>query len=381
MSSAQRCSALLFDGVSAGGQSVELCLSGAELKVLKADGSVLEISWDQLDSVGHAGGRCQLHLRSGVLVLFDDKELLSVIRTQRESRLNTVGRSLSTMDRLPWKKMLVLFLLVGGSFVALLYYGFTNAYRLAPVGYDTYLGSQVSSRFLDGLDTCASPALDTFRMQAASVLHKNNDRFDHPVTILNVSDENAFALPGGRIYVFRGLLESSHSPDELIGVLAHEVAHSEKRHGVQQLFRNMGTTFIVSLVVGGMVEGFDMLEQAESLTEISTGLLMMRYSRTFEREADVEAARRLGRAGLPAAGLDSLLRRLQPETDRWDSLLSFLGTHPLAQERSQLLRKAQGNWTPTADPQILALRKNWERIKTSCPQPQDSLPLWRQMLP
>lgn len=151
-------------------------------------------------------------------------------------------------------------------------------------------------------------------------------------TLVNSGDVNAFALPGGFVYVNRGLVERVGSRDELAGVLAHEIAHVVHRHGVDQMVARQRTgigmtivCFFVDLCSNGI---------AQVAIEVGGSALFAKYGREDEREADTEAVATLARAGMDPRAVPAMLRQLQRAEGRDPSLVdAFLGSHPLTAER------------------------------------------------
>ena len=372
------CSARLFDGRSATQTLVQLEAHSQGLRLVWPSGLMSDFTWTQIRSLETGAAGDHLELTNGFLLIYTSPAMRHILRESLAQNAGGFWHRLHWFAITHWKRMALYTLILTGFALVLFYTAFTQAYRLVPIRYDSYLGQQTHQRFLQRMDTCGGESLNHFKRVADSLLKRPSDQFDHPLVILNLSESNAFALPGGRIYLLRGLLESSHSPDEVLGVLAHEMSHGERRHGVQQLIRNAGLVFMVSLVVGGMVEGFDMLEQAETVAEMGTGLMMLRYSRGFEREADRDAVARMQMSGISPAGLDSLLNRIAPASGRWNRLMEILGTHPLSEERSELMRQAVSE-TQEAPAVLDSLRTHWEQIKRSCDVPPDTTPFWRQI--
>src|SRR5438067_12903258 len=105
---------------------------------------------------------------------------------------------------------------------------------------------------------------------------------------------NAFALPGGRVYVLSGLLAQAQSPDELAGVLAHEFGHVVRRDGLRRLIRDGGTSFLVGLMFGD-VTGSGVVLMAGRI------VLSASHTRAAEEEADAFAVTVMHRLGRPAA--------------------------------------------------------------------------------
>lgn len=145
--------------------------------------------------------------------------------------------------------------------------------------------------------------------------------------VLNTSQVNAISLPGGFIYVTRGMMSFVQSPDELAFVLGHEVGHVEKRHHVALIQRDFLFTIVVSLVLGrdpGTAQIADLL-----------GALLQRgFSREAEFEADTEGVTLTHRAGFNAASGLSFMERLRTAEGRDPSQVEVLfRTHPALADR------------------------------------------------
>jgi len=171
-----------------------------------------------------------------------------------------------------------------------------------------------------------------------------------PITV-EISDRkeiNAFAAPGGRIILFNGLLVAAQSPDEVAGVLAHEMTHSRKRHPTRMLIRLIGTSFLEQLLIGAETGGM-----AETL-------LVLSYSRQFEEEADAGAVELLAGAGIDTAAFANFFDRLE-QSGGGGPLPAILASHPAPQERSAMLRAHPGAATsPALD------AGDWESLKAIC---------------
>lgn len=150
---------------------------------------------------------------------------------------------------------------------------------------------------------------------------------------------NAFAAPGGVVVVYAGLLRTAETPEELAGVLAHEIAHAELRHGLRALVKNLGVRALAAAVLGDIGGGL--------LADAAAQLGQLKFSRDAEREADVEGLRRLLRAEVDPQGMVRFFARLA--TKPTDSPPALLSTHPDSEERRQSLaaeiaRQPQRGW-------------------------------------
>ena len=140
---------------------------------------------------------------------------------------------------------------------------------------------------------------------------------------------NAFALPGGRIVVYSGLLRQAESAEEVAGVLAHEISHVELRHTLRNLIHSLGWRAVLGAVVGDLSGGV-WADMAHELGRLG-------YSRDLEREADLAGLQLLRRSGVPAAGMLDFYERMERNEKAPPALLS---THPSGLERMTILREA-----------------------------------------
>lgn len=146
------------------------------------------------------------------------------------------------------------------------------------------------------------------------------------VEVLDSRVPNALAAPGGRILMFRGLIDRMEGPDEFAGVLAHEMGHVLHRHGLQGIIRQQGLS-ILAMLTGG--------SDLSRLGQAGSELMALSYSRGFEREADETALQLLAGAGLRRDGLSTLFHRLAKD-GRAGEGPAFLATHPPLEERALL---------------------------------------------
>jgi Zn-dependent protease with chaperone function len=171
--------------------------------------------------------------------------------------------------------------------------------------------------------------------------------------VLSSKFPNAFALPGGKIYLLDGLLQKAESVDEVAGVLAHELGHVQHHDNMRRIIQAGGTSFLVGLLFGDVTGGGAMVFVGRELFDAS-------YSREAERAADafaVEVMRKLGRS---PKGLGDLLVRVTG-TEAGKSI-SLLSSHPLSEDRLALMSKDIG---AANGPEILSAAE-WEALKNIC---------------
>lgn len=170
--------------------------------------------------------------------------------------------------------------------------------------------------------------------------------------VLQSKMANAFAVPGGRVYVLSPLLTKTETPDELAGVLAHELGHVSHRDGLRRLIRDGGTTFLIGLMFGDVTGSGAVLVAGRAVLSAS-------YSRGDERAADAFAVTVMHRLGRPTAPLGTLLERI---TGGHDEGFSLLRDHPLTPERKAMLEAEN---TPATGADLLD-DGEWQELKRIC---------------
>ena len=155
---------------------------------------------------------------------------------------------------------------------------------------------------------------------------------DYEFRVIDSEVPNAFAIPGGFIFVNRGILDRAETASELAGVLAHEIGHVVERHGLEQMAKAQNTSTIVSLVyvLLGRTPG-----GAEQVAlQVAGSAWMAKHSREAEREADRVAVVYLARAGIDPRGMPHFFQKLLDEDrNSPNELLAWFSTHPLTEDR------------------------------------------------
>jgi predicted Zn-dependent protease len=156
-------------------------------------------------------------------------------------------------------------------------------------------------------------------------------QFRYTFRVVEDSDANAFALPGGHIYVNSGLVGTARSEGELAGVLAHEISHVALRHGTasasKALLAQLGVALLGELIGGKKGEAIQLGAYA------GAALYLMKFSRDYERQADILGAQIMSGAGYDPRDMSSLFRRLKGEGRR--GLPQWLSSHPDLEKRAR----------------------------------------------
>ena len=183
-------------------------------------------------------------------------------------------------------------------------------------------------------------------------------QFQYRFRVVNASDINAFALPGGFIYLNRGIIENAKSEGEVAGVLAHEIAHSALRHGTHQASKAYAAQAglqILGGLLGGRV-GNNTAQILNTVGGVGMNALFLKFTREMETQADVRGAQILAASGYTPADMVSFFRQLE-KVDK-SRKTTWLSHHPAPPDRiariekeRQLLREPA---TPTQNTTQLA---------------------------
>ena len=216
-------------------------------------------------------------------------------------------------------------------------------YLIIPLNFDRYIGKKVSSQVNELLQVCSNEKRAEPLQTIVERLTPENSPFTYKIQILQDDRVNAISIPGGYIYLFSGLLDQADGYEELTGVLAHEIAHIEKRHGVQSLIRNAGVHYVISVTLGA---GFEELETIETLGEFAGLLAYFKYSKELENEADTVALKTLERHNISAKGLRSFFVKISDKNKKAANesfrfkIVDWLSSHPSAVERLNVIDSA-----------------------------------------
>ena len=151
--------------------------------------------------------------------------------------------------------------------------------------------------------------------------------FRYSFDVVNVRDINAFALPGGPMFVNRGMIEAAANEGEVAGVMAHEVSHVALRHGTAQATKAQKFQFgqlagaVLGAIIGGRVG--DVVSQG---AQFGLGTAFLRYGRDYERQADIEGAQIMARAGYDPRDMANMFRTIEKQANSGGP--EWLSDHP-----------------------------------------------------
>ena len=163
-------------------------------------------------------------------------------------------------------------------------------------------------------------------------------KYPYTVSVANYREINAFALPGGPVWINRGVLQAATNESQVAGVLAHEIAHIAQRHAADQLTKVFATNFGLG-VLGAFLGNAGGASTAQMAAGLLANSMFLKFSRDDEREADQVGLRMVVRAGWDARGMIELFEQLRRASSRDPVLVeTFFSSHPAPADRIAALR-------------------------------------------
>jgi len=226
------------------------------------------------------------------------------------------------------------------------------------------MGKEMSVEVAKQYDVYDNAAITAYVQGVGNKVVQHCDRrdIDYHFAVIKKDEINAFALPGGYIYVYTGLMKDIDDESQLAAVIAHEVGHVTARHSTERLTALYGYQFLVSLILGENPNGY-----AKLVTDmVSTGGFL-RYSRANEYEADELGANYLYATGYDPNGMIELMGKLRKmETSEPSQLEVWLATHPPTGERLSKIETEIAGFPKLASPVRNAA--GYEAIKAKLPK-------------
>jgi beta-barrel assembly-enhancing protease len=162
--------------------------------------------------------------------------------------------------------------------------------------------------------------------------------FNYRFQVVDLREINAFALPGGPMYLHRGMLQAARSEAEVASVMAHEISHVALRHGTAQASRaqNYQIGAVAGAILGAVIGGTAGQVVAEG-SQLGLGVHFLRYSRAYERDADMLGAQMMAGAGYDPRAMASMFETIQKQGGRGGP--EWLSSHPNPGNRSAAIRE------------------------------------------
>ena len=252
------------------------------------------------------------------------------------------------------------------AFVAVLYLWLIPwaARRVAaevPLQWEERLGKVLVTTLTQQQRTCAGATRDAAleRMVATLTADGRGGRYTFNVTVLDDSMVNALAAPGGQIVFFRGLIDAAETPEELAGVMAHELQHVVLGHGTAGILRQIPIQLLLSAVAGSGSVGDQAFGVAATLGNLG-------YARRDESEADRQGMAMLQAAGVGTSGMVTFMGRLSTLNKREadPGMMTYLSTHPASADRANVLGELAA--TQQYIPRPLLTDEEWAAVRAPC---------------
>ncbi len=185
--------------------------------------------------------------------------------------------------------------------------------------------------------------------------------FQYSFKIVNARDINAFALPGGPMYVNRGMIEAAKNEGEMAGVMAHEISHVALRHATAQATQQsnpLNQILGIGAILGGAILGGQ--TGAAIGQTIYSGLLVLPYSREYETQADTLGAQIMARAGYDPRDLANMFKTIEKESGGGGGP-EWLSTHPAPENRYENINREASLLRVSENP--IKITRGFERIQ------------------
>jgi predicted Zn-dependent protease len=229
-----------------------------------------------------------------------------------------------------------------------------------PVAWEESVGRSALSYLAPPERRCGDPVLSAAMDAIAARLVAAGPRSPYTmrVYVVNRPVVNALAAPGGHVVILHGLLERTDTPEELAGVMAHELQHILQRHTTRAVIQDVGTGLLLMALTGDMTGPLAYgLETARALGDL-------RYSRRAEEEADREGMKMLLAARVDPAGMIAFFEKMQREEGAQSQALTYLSSHPMPADRIARLRSLAAAGTGPREPVLP--NEDWPALTKRC---------------
>ncbi|WP_417211652.1 M48 family metallopeptidase [Antarctobacter sp.] len=370
----QKTEAHFFDGLTAGRHEVHVALSDDRQAMLITGDSLAEpLRWSLMDlrALSDTSHKGRLTLtrhaetddeapRDPARLVLHDPELIAWMHRTRP------GLFRRDLHKGTWRKV---FLYSGGALVAagLMLFVILPAMantlaQIIPVEREIAFGKVVTSqmeRVLGRTDKkslrCEDPAGRAALITMLARLTDNREmEYQISAQVFDHAMVNAFAAPGGQVVILRGLLESAQSPDEVAGVLAHEIGHVESRDATRHALRTAGSAGLLTMLIGDFTGG-------AAIALVGEQLITAAYTRDAEAAADLFALDMLASANVDATGFARFFDELGDL--QGIEIPAYLSTHPVTAERAE---QARGFAQTQSGTRPILNKAEWQALRAIC---------------
>ena len=229
------------------------------------------------------------------------------------------------------------------------------------------MGQQYVVQINQQLPIVQDPELNRYINVLGDSIARLTERRDLPewrFYIVDSREVNAFAVPGGFIYINRGLIERTQTMDQLAGVLGHENGHIVKRHSIKQMEQQQGAN--IGLTLACVLTSICNSQAAATAIQVGGTALFAKFSRGDENEADEEGVKNVIRAGIDPNGIPEMFEILINERNSsggGGAVASWFATHPLEEDRIAETRRMIAEYNPSILRSLTSDSQNYQRFK------------------
>jgi predicted Zn-dependent protease len=230
---------------------------------------------------------------------------------------------------------------------------------------EVQMGQQYSAQIAQELPLINDPEVVRYiNVLGDSIANVTSRRdLDWHFFVVNSPEVNAFAVPGGYVYVNRGLIERADRMDELAGVLGHEIGHVVRRHTVKQMQQQQGANIGITLAC--VLTGVCNNQVTGTAINLGATALFAKFSRGDETEADQEGFKNVVRAGISPEGLVTMFQKLLAERSSTPGAVdAWFATHPLEESRIADVQALINTMTPAQLAPLTKDSKNFHTFKS-----------------
>lgn len=215
---------------------------------------------------------------------------------------------------------------------------------------ELYVNALQQSETVIEIDSLIQPITDIIDL----IIESNSIDVDVKLHVFDKDMVNAFAIPDDNMILFTGLIKECESPEELAGVIGHEIAHMEKNHVMKKLVKEIGLSVLISMASGG---------NSTIINETLKTLTSSAYDRSLESEADLTSVTYLENADIDPSPFADFLFRLSMEESEGMQSLQLMSSHPASEERAKTILETKTIDKNTVRP--LMTEEKWKALKLS----------------
>ncbi len=359
-----------FDGMSSTRHEVIVEAAPDALRILRPDGALLA-AWPYGDLRQQTAPDSMMRLRRAggpelARLEIRDPELIALIDDYADSLDRTGGT-----ERRLRKRVIVWTVAAAASLVLVAVYGLPAlSNQIAPLiplpleeRFGVVMDKQVRAMLDDGKSGQAfecgfADAEKPGRAALDKLIGRMETAVGLPIplktAVVRKADANAIALPGGHIYVFEGLIRQSRTPDEMAGVIAHEIGHVANRDGTRSLLQAAGLSFLFGMLLGDFTGGSLVVMAARTVVQSA-------YSRDVETTADLYGVSLMSAIDGDPKALGTILDRIAGKVEPGSTILL---DHPQTKDRIMAINAA-ADASPSKITPLLSAAE-WAALKRSC---------------